>query len=141
MTISSPSAQTSAHASTPTNTYQTAFAGFAVKSTSIVGTKVFNRQSEHAGKVEEVVINVLDGNVAYLVVSFGGLFGMGEKLYAVPWKALYYDHELHAYLLNVPKEKIELAPGFEKEVWPLFTDERWNRSVHDHYGLAPFWVA
>ena len=117
-----------------------AFSGLAVKTTNIVGTKVVNRKNEDLGKVEEVVIDVFNGRIAYLVLSFGGFLGLGEKLYAVPWKALHYDTETRVYVLNLTKEQIERAPGFEKETWPEFTDERWNRNVHDYYELPPFWM-
>lgn len=119
----------------------TAFSGLAVKTDNIIGTKVVNRQNEDLGNVEEVVIDVFNGRIAYLVLSFGGFLGMGEKLYAVPWKALHYDHESKVYVLNVTRGQIELAPGFEKETWPEFTDERWNRHVHDYYALPPFWMS
>lgn len=132
--------QTQTRDSNSAMAYHAAFSGYAVKSATIIGAKVFNRQSEHVGKVEEVVVNVLDGNIAYLVITFGGFLGMGEKLYAVPWKALYYDHALEAYLLNVSKEQIERAPAFEKEAWSHFGDESWNRGIHDYYEVPPFWI-
>ena len=97
-----------------------------------------NRQNEDLGRVEEVVIDVINGRIAFLVLSFGGLLGVCEKLYAVPWKALYYEKEQQGYVLNVRPEQIDGAPGFEKEFWPAFTDVRWNRNVHAHYEVAPF---
>ncbi|MEP7157266.1 MAG: PRC-barrel domain-containing protein [Betaproteobacteria bacterium] len=118
----------------------TAFSGLAVKTSSIVGTRVVNRQNEDLGKVEEVVIDVFNGRIAYLVLSFGGFLGLGEKLYAVPWKALHYDNDTKVYVLNLSKDQIEHAPGFEKETWPEFTNEGWNRTVHDYYELPPFWM-
>ena len=116
------------------------FSGLAVKTSNIIGTKVVNRQNEDLGKVEEVVIDVFNGRIGYLVLSFGGFLGMGEKLYAVPWKALHYNRDLHVYVLNLTQDQIERAPGFEKETWPEFTDEGWNRDVHRHYELSPFWM-
>ena len=118
-----------------------AFSGLAVKTSNIIGTKVVNRQNEDLGKVEEVVIDVFNGRIGYLVLSFGGFLGMGEKLYAVPWKALHYNKDLHVYVLNLTQDQIERAPGFEKETWPEFTDEGWNRNVHRHYELSPFWIS
>ncbi len=124
----------------PAITDPVAFSGLAVKTSNIIGTKVVSPKNEDLGKVEEVVIDVFNGRIGYLILSFGGFLGMGEKLYAVPWKALHYDNELHVYVLNLTKEQIERAPGFEKETWPEFTDERWNRNVHSYYELPPFWM-
>lgn len=117
-----------------------AFSGLAVKTSRIIGTNVVSTKNEDLGKVEEVVIDVFNGRIAYLVLSFGGFLGMGEKLFAVPWKALHYDNELGVYVLNLTKEQIDRAPGFEKHTWPEFTDERWNRHVHSYYELPPFWM-
>ena len=117
-----------------------AFSGLAIKTSNIIGTNVVSPKNEDLGKVEEVVIDVFNGRIAYLILSFGGFLGMGGKLYAVPWKALHYDNELGVYVLNLAKEQIERAPGFEKETWPEFTDERWNRNVHSYYELPPFWM-
>lgn len=119
----------------------TAFSGLAVKTANIIGTKVVNRQHEDMGQVEEVVIDVFNGRIAYLVLSFGGFLGMGEKLYAVPWKALHYHKELKVYVINLTHDQINQAPGFEKETWPEFADERWNRKLHEHYELPGYWMA
>ena len=65
----------------------TAFSRVNVKSANIIGTMVVNRLNEDVGNVEDVVIDALNGRIVYAVLSFGGFFGLGEKLYAVPWKA------------------------------------------------------
>jgi sporulation protein YlmC with PRC-barrel domain len=111
----------------------TAFSGLAIKTANIIGNMVMNRQGEEMGEIDEVVIDVFNGRVAYLVLAFGGFLGMGVKLYAVPWKALYYDNEQQVYVLNMTQDQLAQAPGFEKETWPEFTDEHWNRHVHAYY--------
>jgi sporulation protein YlmC with PRC-barrel domain len=54
----------------------------------VIGRKVVNPQGENLGKVEEIMIDAIPGRVAYAVLSFGGLLGVGDKLFAVPWNAL-----------------------------------------------------
>lgn len=116
-----------------------AFSGVVVKTANIIGTNVINRLNEDVGNVEDIVINVLTGCIVYAVLSFGGFLGLGEKLYAVPWKALRYDREMKVYVLNVNRDQIELAPSFDKETWPQFTDD-WNRVVHQFYESLPTWA-
>ena len=41
------------------------------------------------GRVEHIVIDVQRGRIAYAVLTFGGFLGLGEKLFAIPWNALY----------------------------------------------------
>ena len=81
--------------------------GLTVEASAITGTKVMNLQGEDLGHVEEVVIDAINGRVAYLVISIGGFMGMGETHYSVPWRALRYDQSLDAYILNVNKTQIE----------------------------------
>lgn len=116
-----------------------AYAGYTVKSTDIVGTRVLTLKLEDAGKVEEVAIDVKTGRIAYLVISFGAILGLGGKLYAVPWKAVQYHSELNAYLLNVTPEQIEHAPGFEPATWPAMSDPAWNQRIHEYYNVPPYW--
>lgn len=73
------------------------------------------------------------GEVAYAVLSFGGVFGIGEKLFAVPWSALTLDTQSKNFILNVSKEQLKNAPGFDKNDWPDMLDEAWARGVHSFY--------
>ena len=86
--------------------------GLTVEASAITGTKVMNLQGEDLGHVEEVVIDAINGRVAYLVISIGGFMGMGETHYSVPWRALRYDQSLDAYILNVNKTQIEMNREF-----------------------------
>jgi hypothetical protein len=70
----------------------------------------------------------------YAVLSFGGLLGMGEKLFAVPWAALALDTVNERFTLNVPKEALKDAPGFNKDRWPTMSDKTWAAGVHKFYG-------
>ncbi len=70
------------------------FSGIAVKSANKIGTNVVNRLNEDVGNVENIVIDVLTGRIVYALLSFGGVLGLGEKLYATTWKALRFDKEI-----------------------------------------------
>jgi len=71
--------------------------------------KVVNRAGEDLGKIEELMIDLQDGRVAYAVLSFGGFLGMGDKLFAIPWQALSLKPHEHAFLLDIPKDVLEKA--------------------------------
>lgn len=89
---------------------------------AIKGDHVRNRQGEDLGRIEELVIDIDDGRVAYAVLSFGGLLGIGEKLFAVPWDALRLDPDDNEMVLNVRRETLAHSPGFDKEDWPREAD-------------------
>ena len=71
------------------------------------------------------MIDMAPGKIAYAVLSFGSLLGMGEKPFAVPWVALTLDTAKARFTLNVPKEALKDAPGFNKARWPTMSDTTW----------------
>ncbi|MFZ1377368.1 MAG: PRC-barrel domain-containing protein [Geothrix sp.] len=115
------------------------FSNSPVKASSIIGTRVVNAKAESLGEIREIVIDPKTGRVAYVVVAFGGFLTMGEKLFAIPFTAFDYNLTNNEYVLHVPKERLEQAPGFDSEHWPSMSDEKWNRDVYSFYGRAPYW--
>lgn len=115
------------------------FSNSPVKASSMIGTDVVNPKGDNLGDVKEVVIDPRSGKVAYAVVSFGGFLGMGEKLFAIPYSAFEYNVTKNEYVLDVSKERLEAAPGFDADHWPSMSGEQWNRDVYKFYGRAPYW--
>ncbi len=103
---------------------------------SLNGTKIVNLDGEDLGKLEEIMLHVDSGEVAYAVVSFGGFLGMGEKFFAVPWEALTVDTVEHRIVLDVDRERLEDAPGFDKDAWPTTAEPGWMSDVYRHYGAT-----
>ena len=106
---------------------------------TLEGNKVRNPQGEDLGNIEHIMIDVPIGRVAYAVLSFGGLFGIGDKLFAIPWAALQLDTDNKCFVLSTPKEKLKQAEGFDKDRWPSMADQRWALGVHEFYGTRPYW--
>jgi len=104
------------------------------KASDLKGNKVRNREGEHLGKIEEIMIELDSGRIGYAVLSFGGILGIGDKLFAVPWRALSIDRERRESILDVPKKRLEEAPGFDKDNWPDMADPKWGEMVHGFYG-------
>jgi hypothetical protein len=115
------------------------FSSLPTKASSIIGTDVVNAKGDNLGEIKEVVIDPETGRVAYAVVAFGGFLSMGEKLFAIPFSAFKFDQDDNKYVLNVTKERLEKAPGFDADAWPLMTDEKWNREVYKYYERPPYW--
>jgi sporulation protein YlmC with PRC-barrel domain len=106
---------------------------------TLSGDDVVNRQGEKLGRIDDIMIDVPSGRVAYVVMSSGGLLGIGEKLFAIPFNALTLDTDNHCFVLDAPKERVLQAPGFDKEHWPQMADPTWARQVHGYYGTRPYW--
>src|SRR5262249_53843371 len=81
---------------------------------TLQGDKVLNQHNEEVGKVEEIMLDLHAGRVAYVVISFGGILGIGAKLFAVPWSALMVDTVRKCFVMDVDKDKLKNAPGFDK---------------------------
>lgn len=103
---------------------------------SLMGNDVYNLKEEDLGDVKELMLDMRTGKVAYAVLSFGGFLGMGEKLFAVPWAALTLDTENKRFTLNVNKERLENAPGFDADNWPNMADPEWANGIHSYYGTT-----
>jgi len=108
---------------------------------TLAGDRVRNSAGEDLGKIEELMIDIESGRIAYAVLSFGGFLGMGNKLFAVPWHALHVNEADHEFLLNVDRNTLENAPGFDKDNWPDMADPDWGNQIHSHYGYKPYWSA
>lgn len=115
------------------------FANSPVKASSIIGTDVVNPKGDNLGDVKEVVIDPRTGKVAYAVVAFGGFLSMGEKLFAIPFSAFEYNVAEKEYVLDISKERLKAAPGFDADHWPSMSDEKWNRDVYKYYERSPYW--
>ena len=101
---------------------------------TLMGNDVYNGDDEDLGDIKEFMIDMASGRIAYAVLSFGGLLGMGDKLFAVPWRALTLDTENKRFTLNVPKDRLKVAPGFDQNNWPSMADKAWASGVHRFYG-------
>ena len=101
---------------------------------TLMGNDVYNSDDEDLGDIKEFMIDMASGRIAYAVLSFGGLLGMGDKLFAVPWRALTLDTENKRFTHNVPKDRLKDAPGFDKNNWPSMADKAWASGVHSFYG-------
>ena len=101
---------------------------------TLIGNSVYNTEGEDLGDIKDIMLNVFDGKVSYAVLEFGGFLGMGEKLFAVPWEALKLDAENKRFTLDVGKERLENAPGFDKDHWPNMADETWAKEINAYYG-------
>jgi sporulation protein YlmC with PRC-barrel domain len=104
---------------------------------TLVGNDVFNKDNEDVGDIKEIMLDMRSGRVSYAVLSFGGFMGVGEKLFAVPWEALTLDTENKRFVLDVNKDRLDSAPGFDKAHWPDMADLTWERGIHAYYGTKP----
>jgi sporulation protein YlmC with PRC-barrel domain len=107
-----------------------------LSATTLTGDSVKNRAGEDLGNIEDFMLDVDQGDVQYAVLSFGGFMGMGDKLFAVPMKAMTLNRDDKCFVLDVNKEQLKDAPGFDKHNWPNWADPEFRTSIASYYGTG-----
>lgn len=106
-----------------------------IGSDKVEGTPVYGADRSKIGRIERVMLEKRGGRVAYAVLSFGGLLGIGEKHVPLPWEKLTYDTELDGYLVAVTDEELKGAPAHEPHDHP-WDDPTYGRGVHGYWGVG-----
>ena len=108
----------------------------ALSATTLTGTSVKNLQNEDIGKIQDLMIDLSSGQVLYAVLSFGGIMGIGDDYFAIPIESLQFtDDDNKVIKLDISKEKLKDAPGFDKNNWPRHTQENeFVNSIYTYYG-------
>lgn len=101
---------------------------------SLSSDDVYNLKGEKLGSIKELMLDINDGKVCYVVLSFGGFLSMGEKLFAVPWSAMTVDTQNKRFVLDADEARLKDAPGFDTDHWPNMADASWSKSIHSYYG-------
>lgn len=105
------------------------------QASKLIGLNVRNKDGEKLGTVNDLVLNIETGKIAYVALSVGGVLGVGDKLFAVPYGQMAFDHGKNEqfFVLDMAKEKLEAAPGFNKSDWPNFADPNWTNKIDTYY--------
>jgi sporulation protein YlmC with PRC-barrel domain len=112
---------------------------YVMSADTLEGDKVVNAKGEDLGRIENIMLDVPGGRIAYAVLSFGGFLGIGDKLFAIPWRLLTLDADNKRFVLNVDKDRLVSAPGFDKDHWPAMASPEWAKEIHDYYKSSPYW--
>lgn len=113
----------------------------ALSATSLNGTDVVNQQGKDVGHIEDMMIDLDTGRVQYAVLSFGGILGIGDKLFAVPFESFTIDTNNERFILDVDKDRLKDAPGFDKDNWPETSNREFQSTVYTFYDVDPYWEA
>jgi sporulation protein YlmC with PRC-barrel domain len=106
----------------------------------VIGTTVENTQGDNLGDIHDVVVDPSDSSIAYAVLAAGGFLGLGEKYFAIPWRAFQMvtddddKTEVERMILDADKDRMQNAPGFDKDNWPDMANPEWGQTVHTYYG-------
>ncbi len=94
---------------------------------TFIGRRVVSCDQEDLGVIENLMINVHTGRVEYVVIRFEGFFGLGGKLFAVPFRHLTLQLDDGIFLLDRSRQAFESMPGFDKMHWPYTNSHFFKR--------------
>ena len=109
------------------------------QASGIIGKGVQNLEGQYLGVVRDLMIDPQDGGVAFAILSHGGVLGIPMKFVAVPFSAFTFSSAKGIYVLDMSREKLDTAPGFDRGQWPKYADRAWETDVYLYYGQTPAW--
>ena len=110
------------------------------RASKVIGADVMDAQGRKIGDIKDVVFDPARGQVAYAVVGFGGVMGLGTRYYAIPWNVMHQSGgPTDRFVVNLTRDQMHNAPSFERNQWPDMANEAWHRDVSRFYAQAPYW--
>ncbi|MYZ47164.1 PRC-barrel domain-containing protein [Propylenella binzhouense] len=105
-----------------------------ISADKVEGTYVFDSEGEQLGHIKTIMLNKLNGRVAYAVLSTGGFLGLGTDYYPLPWEILRYDTDLGGYVVSVRRDMLDGAPHYPADQEPDWADRLFGEAVRGYYG-------
>jgi sporulation protein YlmC with PRC-barrel domain len=112
--------------------------GHLIAARKVTGTAVYSTQGQKLGSIEDIVFDKQSGTVEYAVLSFGGIFGLGDKHYPLPWSALEYDTRYDGYVVNLDKDQLRDAPAYGPQE-PIDWTRDYGRRIESFYKIPGIW--
>jgi sporulation protein YlmC with PRC-barrel domain len=105
----------------------------------LMGINIRNLQDENLGKLDNVVIDVNQGKLAYGIVAIrSGFLGLNKDFVAVPWSALNWAGQPGIARLDADKQTLT-AIAFDKDHFPNLADPQYSRQLFDRFHATPYW--
>jgi sporulation protein YlmC with PRC-barrel domain len=105
----------------------------------ILGEKVQDLQGENIGRLDNVMIDLHQGKLAFGIVSMRhGFLGLDKEFAAVPWTALDLASEPGIAKLNADRDTLA-AIAFESDNFPNLADPQYSRQLFERFHATPYW--
>ena len=110
-----------------------------ISSHRVEGTSVFDRDGKKLGTIHSMMIGKRSGKVAYALMSFGGVLGVGSHVYPIPWDSLTYDVDLDGYRVEMGRDQLQNAPRMRLDETERPIDPQHAEEVRSYWGALPWW--
>jgi sporulation protein YlmC with PRC-barrel domain len=130
---STPAPGTQASMTAPTTDIQQ------LRLSKMFGENIQNPQGEHLGKLDNAMVDVNQGKMAYGIVGLRhGFLGMNKDFAAVPWTALNWTSRPGVAMLNVDRETLA-SIAFNRDNYPDLANPQYSRQMFDRFHVTPYW--
>ncbi|HWA02682.1 MAG TPA: PRC-barrel domain-containing protein [Rhizomicrobium sp.] len=85
----------------------------AILASKVKGTSVYNTKGDKIGHVEDIVLDKTSDHIMFAALGFGGVMGLGEKYYPIPWSVLDYSPDRGGYVVPLTTDVIRNAPAYD----------------------------
>ena len=104
-----------------------------ISADKVHGTAVYNAGGDRLGSIDSIMIDKASGQVDYVVMSFGGFLGIGEKYHPMPWDMLDYDPSVGGYRVDLDRSDLESAPNYDRDGIDAYDFASDEAGVDDYY--------
>ncbi|MHB8764041.1 MAG: PRC-barrel domain-containing protein [Deferrisomatales bacterium] len=111
--------------------------GKVIRADKINGMQVKNAAGEDLGEVQQILIDADQGRIAYVILASGGVLGVGEDQYIVPFSSLRQNASGEHFTLNMDTQKLKDGPKYAER---RLDDPKFGQQVHSYYGVSPYWT-
>jgi sporulation protein YlmC with PRC-barrel domain len=107
-----------------------------LRASNLIHKSVKSPEGKNLGQIEDLIVNVQNGDVRYAMLSFDPGVFEGEKLFAVPTKELRMSADGNDLVYNMTRDKLEQA-GIDKSKWDTALEDKKYVDGLDHaYGIV-----
>jgi sporulation protein YlmC with PRC-barrel domain len=112
----------------------------AIRASRVIGTAVYNRNGEHIGTIEDIVLEKMSNNIMFAVIGFGGFLGIGESYHSIPWSVLDYEKSYGGYVVPFTREQLEAAPHDSIDELTRGDGTGVRDKSYEYYNVPPYWM-
>lgn len=106
--------------------------GGRIRADRLIGSDLIGLENDGLGEIEDLILDA-DGSPAYVLVSHGGFFGLGEKTLAVPFSMLHVSDDRDVFFLPMTATQLEAAPSFDRGRFDWIGDQTWRARLQHYF--------
>ena len=81
---------------------------------ALLTEEVETESGQRVGFIKDLIIDAESGAIAFAILSTGGLFGIGSKLFVVPWRLFERQHV--TYILRNARQILAHAARWDEDL-------------------------